>query len=75
MCLWHFFLLSTLQMTVTITLRLYLVSSTVKRVKTFKLHPEYNINAKVKDGVKEFYDYDVALIQLEKDVEISSVAR
>ncbi|XP_035482334.1 complement factor B [Scophthalmus maximus] len=47
----------------------------VKRVKTFKLHPEYNINAKVKDGVKEFYDYDVALIQLEKDVEISSVAR
>uniref|UniRef100_A0A8D3ADJ3 C3/C5 convertase n=1 Tax=Scophthalmus maximus TaxID=52904 RepID=A0A8D3ADJ3_SCOMX len=29
----------------------------------------------VKDGVKEFYDYDVALIQLEKDVEISSVAR
>lgn len=47
----------------------------MKRVKTFKLHPEYNINAKVKDGVKEFYDYDVALIQLEKDVEISSVAR
>lgn len=47
----------------------------VKRVKTFKLHPKYNINAKVKEGVKEFYDYDVALIQLEEDVQISSAVR
>ncbi|XP_068571958.1 complement factor B-like [Cebidichthys violaceus] len=47
----------------------------VKKVKTFKLHPNYNITAKVKKGVAEFYDYDVALIQLVDDVKISSVAR
>lgn len=41
----------------------------------FKLHPNYNINAKAKEGVKEFYDYDVALIQLEEDVQISSAVR
>ena len=47
----------------------------VKRVKTFKLHPNYNVNAKVNQGVKEFYDFDVALIQLEKDVQISRAVR
>ncbi|XP_070699763.1 complement factor B-like [Pempheris klunzingeri] len=47
----------------------------VKRVKTFRLHPNYNVTAKVGLGVKEFYDYDVALIQLEKDVRISSAVR
>ncbi|XP_044079271.1 complement factor B-like isoform X2 [Siniperca chuatsi] len=47
----------------------------VKRVKTFKIHPNYNINAKTNAGVKEFYDYDVALIQLEKDVQISTAVR
>uniref|UniRef100_A0A3B4ZS29 C3/C5 convertase n=1 Tax=Stegastes partitus TaxID=144197 RepID=A0A3B4ZS29_9TELE len=45
------------------------------KVKTFTLHPKYNVTAKVKQGVKEFYDYDVALIQLEKDVRISASAR
>ncbi|XP_070839034.1 complement factor B-like [Chaetodon trifascialis] len=47
----------------------------VKKVKTLKIHPNYNVNAKANEGVKEFYDYDVALIQLEKDVQISSAAR
>ncbi|XP_028450837.1 complement factor B-like isoform X1 [Perca flavescens] len=46
-----------------------------KKIKTFKIHPQYNISAKVNKGVKEFYDYDVALIQLEEDVNISSAAR
>lgn len=50
-------------------------SFTVKKVKTFKIHPQYNNKAKVDDGVKEFYDYDVALIQLEEDVQISSAVR
>lgn len=50
-------------------------SIAVKRVKGFKLHPDYNITAKVKEGVKEFYDYDVALVQLEEDVKISAIAR
>lgn len=44
-------------------------------MKTFTLHPKYNINGRVKEGVKEFYDYDVALIQLEEAVQISSAAR
>ncbi|XP_035035440.1 complement factor B [Hippoglossus stenolepis] len=48
---------------------------TVKRVKTFILHPKYNVSAKVNEGVAEFYDYDVALIQLEEDVQISSFVR
>ncbi|KAM9847034.1 complement factor B-like [Aulostomus maculatus] len=47
----------------------------VKRVKSFHLHPNYNINARVNEGVKEFYDYDVALIQLEQYVQISAAAR
>ncbi|KAM6984111.1 complement factor B-like [Tautogolabrus adspersus] len=47
----------------------------VKGVKTFRLHPEYNISGKVNDGVKEFYDYDVALIQLKNDVDISGTVR
>ncbi|KAM8899315.1 complement factor B-like [Spinachia spinachia] len=46
-----------------------------KYVKEFKLHQKYDIKAKVKIGVSEFYDYDVALIQLEKDVKISNMAR
>lgn len=46
-----------------------------KKVKTFKLHSKYSINSKAKEGVKEFYDYDVALIQLEEDVQISSAVR
>lgn len=61
----------------------YLVSTKIvalnpcpgKPVKHFYLHPNYNISAKVKEGVKEFYDYDVALIQLEEPVDISILAR
>uniref|UniRef100_A0A8C2Z034 C3/C5 convertase n=1 Tax=Cyclopterus lumpus TaxID=8103 RepID=A0A8C2Z034_CYCLU len=45
------------------------------KVKTFIIHPKYNNSAKADQGVKEFYDYDVALIQLKEDVNISSVAR
>ncbi|XP_072562972.1 complement factor B-like [Paramormyrops kingsleyae] len=37
-------------------------------VKTFKMHPDYDIQAKKDQGIPEFYDYDVALIQLDKDV-------
>lgn len=48
---------------------------TEKTVKLFRLHPNYNITLKKKKGVDEFYDYDVALIQLEKDVKISNIAR
>lgn len=47
----------------------------MNKVKQFYLHPEYNVNAKVNEGVKEFYDYDVALILLEESVDISITAR
>ncbi|XP_010791795.1 complement factor B-like [Notothenia coriiceps] len=47
----------------------------VKKVKYFILHPKYNIKGKAKEGVPEFYDYDVALIQLEEYVQISSSVR
>ena len=39
------------------------------------MHPLYNTTAKVKEGVLEFYDYDVALVQLEADVQISATTR
>ncbi|KAJ4930198.1 hypothetical protein JOQ06_019204 [Pogonophryne albipinna] len=46
-----------------------------KKVKNFILHPKYNITGKKDKGVPEFYDYDVALIQLEEYVQISSSVR
>lgn len=48
---------------------------TEKKVKFFWLHPSYNISAKEKEGVAEFYDYDIALIQLVDAVQISDIAR
>lgn len=51
------------------------LSMTAKRVKNFFLHPKFNISAKVNEGVKEFYDYDVALIQLTEFVKISTMVR
>ncbi|KAM7397999.1 hypothetical protein PAMA_006057 [Pampus argenteus] len=47
----------------------------IHKVKDFKLHPKYNINAKVNQSVKEFYDYDVALIQLEEYITFSVAIR
>ncbi|CAJ1063968.1 complement factor B-like isoform X2 [Xyrichtys novacula] len=49
--------------------------SIVKGVRTLTLHPNYNVNGKADEGVKEFYDYDVALIQLKADVDISISVR
>ncbi|XP_053187161.1 complement factor B-like [Scomber japonicus] len=46
-----------------------------KKVKKFTLHPNFNVNAKVNEGVKEFYDYDVALIELEVYVDNSDRVR
>lgn len=48
---------------------------TVKKVRYFYVHPKYNVNARKAQGVDEFYDYDVALVQLMKAVEISILAR
>ncbi|MEQ2163826.1 hypothetical protein GOODEAATRI_034498, partial [Goodea atripinnis] len=46
-----------------------------KKVRSFKLHPKYNLLAKVAEGVAEFYDYDVALLRLDEPVALSDVAR
>lgn len=48
---------------------------TGEKVKKLIIHPSFNIKAKAAAGVKEYYDYDVALIQLETDVPISSSVR
>ncbi|KAK5858480.1 hypothetical protein PBY51_002615 [Eleginops maclovinus] len=47
----------------------------VKKVKNFIPHPKYKIHSKTEEGVAEFYDYDVVLIQLEDYVHISSSVR
>lgn len=44
-------------------------------VKRHILHKEYNIGQKKKEGIPEFYDYDVALIELEETVEITAKTR
>lgn len=40
----------------------------MKEVEKIYIHPKYNVNAKKNEGVKEFYDYDVALIQLKEGI-------
>ncbi|KAF7226759.1 complement factor B [Nothobranchius furzeri] len=50
-------------------------ASRVKEVKNFTWHPNYNIRAKAKEGVAEFYDYDVAIIRLSEAVAISASTR
>uniref|UniRef100_A0A8C5CDL5 C3/C5 convertase n=1 Tax=Gadus morhua TaxID=8049 RepID=A0A8C5CDL5_GADMO len=37
-------------------------------VEKYYRHPQYNITAKVDEGIAEFYDYDVALVQLKEDL-------
>ncbi|XP_069054089.1 complement factor B-like [Lepisosteus oculatus] len=46
-----------------------------KEIKSLHIHPDYNIGLKKDEGIPEFYDYDVALIELEKDVIMSRQAR
>lgn len=47
----------------------------VKRVKRFWIHPRFDLHTRAALGVMEFYDYDVALIQLMEDVVISTAVR
>ncbi|XP_026550331.1 complement factor B-like [Notechis scutatus] len=44
-------------------------------VENILLHPEYKIGKLADRGIPEFYDYDVALIKLQKKVEFSYNAR
>ncbi len=47
----------------------------VVKVKNYVIHPDYNRTAKQEMGIQEYYEFDVALIQLEKHVDISSNLR
>ncbi|RXN19429.1 complement factor B-like protein [Labeo rohita] len=47
----------------------------VVKVKKYVLHPKYNITAKKHMGIKEYYEFDVALVQLEKSVKMTSTLR
>ncbi|KAI2651277.1 Complement factor B [Labeo rohita] len=47
----------------------------VVKVKQYVLHPKYNITAKKHMGIQEYYEFDVALIQLEKPVKMTTNAR
>jgi len=38
------------------------------KVKQYIPHPRYNLKAKKDMGIPEYYEFDVALIQLEKPV-------
>ncbi|KAJ8405838.1 hypothetical protein AAFF_G00312750 [Aldrovandia affinis] len=49
------------------------ISEASKKIKAYRPHPKYKPLGK-KD-ISEFYDYDVALIELEKDVKPSEKAR
>ncbi|XP_044226800.1 complement factor B-like [Thunnus albacares] len=51
------------------------IGDQARRVKKIRLHPKFNITAKKDEGVREFYDYDVALLQLEEYVEFSYYIR
>ncbi|XP_073680385.1 complement factor B-like [Garra rufa] len=43
----------------------------VVKVKKYAVHPEFNIRAKQHMGIQEYYEFDVALIQLERAVKTS----
>ncbi|XP_050949612.1 complement factor B isoform X2 [Labeo rohita] len=47
----------------------------IVKVKKYVLHPKYNITAKKHMGIKEYYEFDVALVQLEKSVKMTSTLR
>ncbi|XP_065143180.1 complement factor B [Paramisgurnus dabryanus] len=45
------------------------------KVARYIVHPRYNITAKRDIGIKEYYEFDVALIQLTKAVELDRALR
>ncbi|KAI7796312.1 complement B/C2-A2 [Triplophysa rosa] len=45
------------------------------KVKQFILHSKYNVTAKKHIGIPEYYEYDVALIELEKAVKLDREIR
>ncbi|XP_077339483.1 complement C2-like [Lithobates pipiens] len=51
------------------------IGSKLYEGQRIEIHKCYNINRKSDRGIKEDYDYDVALVQLSEKVEFSKIAR
>nr|XP_021324426.1 complement factor B isoform X1 [Danio rerio] len=49
----------------------YLEKNTDVKVEKVFIHPNYSLTAKQSIGIKEFYDFDVALLQLKTPVKMS----
>ncbi|KAF4098470.1 hypothetical protein G5714_020500 [Onychostoma macrolepis] len=47
----------------------------VVKVKKYVIHPDFDLTAKQELGIQEYYEFNVALIQLEKPVDLSSNLR
>lgn len=45
------------------------------KVVALRSHPQYTIGKLRDRGIPEFYDYDIALVKLDKKVKFSSSAR
>ncbi|KAL7853740.1 hypothetical protein AOLI_G00205840 [Acnodon oligacanthus] len=45
------------------------------KAKDFMIHPQYEPRGKASEGISEYYEYDVALIELEKDIEVDASLR
>ncbi|MFT7802040.1 complement factor B, partial [Arapaima gigas] len=56
-------------------IKVYVDSPRAYKVKKLTPHPKYDNQAKKNMGISEFYDYDVALIELEKDVPFTAYVR
>ncbi|XP_062867239.1 complement factor B-like isoform X1 [Trichomycterus rosablanca] len=61
-------------------LKIYIEATDAKENKILKAmrhipHPRYNPQQKVKEGISEYYEYDVALIELEQGVTLSKQIR
>ncbi|KAF4098468.1 hypothetical protein G5714_020498 [Onychostoma macrolepis] len=53
------------------TITVKLEKGLVVKVKNYINHPNYNLTAKQEMGIKEYYEFDVALIQLEEAVKMN----
>ncbi|XP_015706087.1 complement factor B-like [Coturnix japonica] len=51
------------------------VGSQERRAAELHIHPQYDLGGRKDRGVPEFYDYDVALVQLQEPLQLSDTIR
>ncbi|XP_048785946.1 LOW QUALITY PROTEIN: complement factor B-like [Lagopus muta] len=51
------------------------VGAEERRAAELHIHPQYDLGGRIQRGVPEFYDYDVALVQLQEPLEFSDSIR